>query len=178
MSKSYSGLFTGTSGALFAAPGEVVFKSYALDSSNLKDYTYFTYISRRNDIDVQGVYDVVAHGLQNQIQIEYNGKNIFIDSRTLARLIKADSKYKAKQPIRLLSCNTGYDNNSIAQHLANKLNAIVYAPNNILWAYPNGKYIIAPRLSNDPLSPQYVHPNTNKQYSGKFIPFYPGGNIL
>jgi hypothetical protein len=56
------------------------------------------------------------------------------------------------------------------------LNVVVYAPTNILWAYPNGKYIVAPRLSNNPNNPKYNCPNLSKDKLGKFVPFYPGGN--
>ncbi len=176
MSKGYSGLFGGTKGALVAVPGDAVFKSYALTSRGTKDYTYFRNIARRNDIDANGIYDVVAHGLPSKIQIEHNGVNMLIDSRTLAHLLKVDSKYGKKQSIRLLSCSTGTDAKGFAQNLANKLNVTVYAPTNIVWAYPSGRYIVAPRLSNDPSNPRYNYPDTSKNKRGKFIPFKPGGN--
>ena len=56
-----------------------------------------------------------------------------------------------------------------AQNLANKLNTVVYAPTNIVWAYSNGKHIIAPRSKEN-----YNQPDLSKR--GKFVAFYPGGN--
>lgn len=176
MSKGYSGLFEGTKGALLAIPGDIVFKSYALNDDNAKDYTYFKNIGKRNDIDKDGVFDVVAHGSTNKIQIEYNDVNILIDSRTLAHILKADGRHGRKQPIRLLSCNTGASVQGFAQNLANKLNVVVYAPTNIVWAYPDGSYVVAPRLSNNPFNPNYNYPNLSRRKRGKFVPFYPGGN--
>ena len=175
MSKGNSHLFSETKGSQLAAPGETVFESYALTSNGIKDYTYFKNISNRKDVDVNGVYDVVAHGAPNMIQIEHNGVNMSIDSRTLAHILSADSKYGRKQPIRLLSCSTGTSTKGFAQNLANKLNVVVYAPTNIVWAYPNGKHIVAPRLSSDPSNPLYNYPNLSRSVRGKFVPFYPGG---
>ena len=176
MSKGYRGLFSGTKGDMLAVTGEAVFESFVLTAQGAKDYTYFKNIARRTDIDANGIYDVVAHGASNRIQIEHNGINMYIDSRTLAHLLKTDSKYGRKQPIRLLSCNTGTSTQGFAQNLANKLNVVVYAPTNIVWAYPNGRHIVAPRLSNDPSNPNYDYPDLSRSKRGKFIPFYPGGN--
>lgn len=176
MSKGYSGLFSGTKGAMLAVPGEAVFESYVLTPQGVKDYSYFKNIAKRSDVDANGIYDVVAHGLPDKIQIEHNGVNMLIDSRTLAHLLKIDNRYGRKQSIRLLSCNTGTDINGFAQNLANKLNVTVYAPTNIVWAYPSGRHIVAPRLSNDPSSPLYKYPDERKSKRGKFIPFTPGGN--
>ena len=35
---------------------------------------------------------------------------------------------------------------NFSQNIANKMNIIVYAPNNLLWAYPSGKYVIAQEI--------------------------------
>ena len=148
-----------------AVVGESVFKT--------PDYKYFDYISRRKDVDPDGKYDIVAHGAPTKVQIDINGKTVLVDARDMARIMSHTAKYQRKQPIRLLSCNTGSITKGFAQNLANKLNTVVYAPTNIVWAYPNGDYIVAPRMSNDPKSPNYNRPNRSKM--GTFIPFYPGG---
>jgi hypothetical protein len=64
------------------------------------------------------------------------------------------------QPIRLLSCGTGALPNGLAQNLANKLGVTVIAPNDIIWAFPNGRLTIGPA------------PLTN---TGSFLPFSPEG---
>ena len=76
--------------------------------------------------------------------------------------------YKKGQPIRLLSCNTGSTMSGFAQSLANKLNVVVEAPTKLVWAYPNGKYIVAARRKDNP-----QFPDLNNQ--GSFKKFYPGG---
>ena len=78
MSKGYSGLFSGTRGSFAAVPGEAVFKSYVFTAQGNKDYTYFKNIARRTDVDANGIYDVVAHGAPNKIQIEHNGVNMLL----------------------------------------------------------------------------------------------------
>lgn len=158
MGAGYHGGFGNTIGAI---AGDATFRS--------DPYDYFKFISRRSDIDKDGVFDVVAHGAVYTIQIMHNGEIMDIDSRLAARLIQQNSNYKKGQSIRLLSCNTGESPNGFAQNLANKLNVVVYAPTNIVWAYPNGRHIVAARRGdNDRL------PDLKKL--GSFIPFYPGGN--
>ena len=80
------------------------------------DLYFFKYIRHRSDVDVNGILDIVAHGNPNQIQISHQGKDIYIDARTLAKLIKRNPQYKGKG-IRLLSCNTGSTANGFAQNL-------------------------------------------------------------
>lgn len=48
------------------------------------------------------------------------------------------------QQIRLLSCSTGKLPNGFAQYLTNKLGMDVLAPDEVLWAYPNGNMVVAP----------------------------------
>ena len=152
------------SGARTSCPvpvaGEIVFRS--------KEYQYFNNIMRRSDVDPKGQFDVVAHGPPTHIQVEINGKTQLLDARSVARIMKHNSKHQRKQPIRLLSCLTGSKADSFAQNLANKMNVTVYAPTHLVWAYPNGRHFVAPR---DPKNPKYPHPSIR----GKFIPFYPGG---
>ena len=158
MGAGYHGGFGNTYGAV---AGDAVFKS--------EPTRYFNNIAKRADIDRNGVYDVVAHGEQNAIQIEHNGTTMTLDSRTLARMLKNKKDYSRKQPIRLLSCNTGSDPSGFAQNLANKLGVVVEAPTKLVWALPNGKYFVAARNPNNPNRPDYKN-------QGKIIKFYPGGN--
>ena len=82
-------------------------------------------------------------------------------------MINSLSEYK-KQPIRLLSCNTGSQTNGFAQNLADKLGVPVMAPNNLLWNYSNkvGNMDVAPRKRTDP-----SNPDLNQK--GEFVVFYP-----
>ena len=158
MGAGYHGGFGNTYGAV---AGDAVYKSEPL--------TYFEFISKRPLKDAGGLYDVVAHGESNAIQIEHNGTTMTLDSRTLARMLKNKKDYSRKQPIRLLSCNTGSEPSGFAQNLANKLGVVVEAPTKLVWALPNGKYFVAARNPNNPNRPDYKN-------QGKFVKFYPGGN--
>jgi len=157
--KARSGFFKGTRGNPVA--GDAVFKSHPTD--------YFDYISRRKDRDQNGVFDVVAHGSDTVIQVTHDSKPIVINSRVLAKLIRANPNYKKGQSIRLISCSTGSMKNGFAQNLANKLNVVVEAPTKLVWAYADGKYVVASRSKSDPNMP-------NLKDKGRFVKFYPGGN--
>lgn len=157
MSKGYSGHFNGTKGSKYAA-GSV----YFMDTSD----QFSINIRRRKDIDVNGFYDVIAHGTPTSIEIMHNGSRILIDHRIAARLIKNDQSY-AGQGIRLLSCSTGQLPNGFAQNLANKLNVPVTAPTDILWAGPNGKHFVAGSRTINSRS------IADPKRIGKFVTFYP-----
>ena len=157
MGTGYHGGFGNTYGV---ASGDAVFPS--------DPQSFFSYIAKRSDIDKNGVYDVVAHGGSTFILVTHNGKTLSIDSRTAAKLIKSKSEYKAGRPIRLLSCDTGSSISGFAQNLANKLGVVVEAPTKTLWAYTNGKYLVAARRKKRP-----DLPDLNNR--GKFKKFYPGG---
>ncbi|MBO4343356.1 MAG: hypothetical protein J5844_01730, partial [Clostridia bacterium] len=75
----------------------------------------------------------------------------------LARMYKGDKAY-TKNPIRLISCETGKDVNGFAQNLANKLGRKVIAPSDTVWIHPNGKITIGPNA---------------KLNSGKWMSYYP-----
>lgn len=156
--KANSGFFRGTSGTI--ASGD---KSYMG-----KDDPFIQNIKKRKDVDPNGLFDLIAHGTSRTIEVEHNGKKIQIDSRTTAKLIGKASGYRKGQPIRLLSCSTGARSHGFAQDLANKMNAIVYAPSDVLWAYPSGKYIVAAKDKSGKI------PDLSRK--GKFIKFVPGGN--
>ena len=99
-------------------------------------------ISKRIDVDPNGVFDVIAHGDPNKIEININGKVHKVSWRVLANTIKKNPELKGKT-IRLLSCSTGSTDRSFAQNLANKLNVPVIAPTKYLWAKPDGTYYVA-----------------------------------
>lgn len=126
--------------------------------------SFYKNVSMRSDIDPNGYLDVIAHGNKNKIQMFVNGQVMEVDSRVASRIISNSQSYNG-QNIRLLSCNTGAVNNGFAQNLANKLNVTVSAPNNYLWAYPNGKMIVAGKLPNN-------LPDLGN--IGNFIDFIPG----
>ena len=161
MGAGYHGGFGATKGYFVGKPsaGEIVFES--------EDMNYIINIAKRKDVDPDGLYDVVGHGTSQKIKFG-NGKNDYYSARELARILKHKNNYR-KNDIRLLSCETGMGVNSFAQHLANKMNVTVWAPNYLVWALPTGKYFVAPRSKNNPKYPDSV-------IRGKFYPFYPGGN--
>ena len=142
------------------AAGDAIYKS--------EPSVFFANIANRKDIDKNGFYDVVAHGGATIMQITHNGETIEIDSRTAAKLLKRRSDYKRRQPLRLLSCDTGSSTIGFAQNLANKLNVVVEAPTKLVWAYPNGTYFVAGRRKDNPNLPDMNNP-------GVFRKFYPGG---
>ncbi len=160
MSKGYSNLFKGTKGFVKGNPaaGAIVFAS--------EDLTYINNIAKRKDIDPDGMYDVVAHGTPYKIKFG-DGKKDYYTPRELARILGHRKDYK-RNILRLLSCETGSVPDGFAQHLANKLNVTVLAPNYLIWARPSGDHFIAPRSKNDPNKP-------DPRIRGKFVAFYPGG---
>lgn len=157
MGAGFHGGFGQTQGAV---AGDVVFHS--------EPGQFFSNIAHRPDVDKNGTYDVVAHGGTTIIQVTHNGQIIEVNSRVAAKLIKTNERYKRGQPIRLLSCNTGASTSGFAQNLANKLGVIVEAPTKLVWAYPNGRYIVAARSKDNPQLP-----DLNDR--GTFKKFYPGG---
>ena len=119
---------------------------------------FATYIKNRSDIDPNGMYDVIAHGSWNEIEVASGGKDHRLDARQAAKLIKKQPEFKKAKAVRLLSCNTGSRADGFAQHLANALGKPVYAPNMTIYCYPNGVYWIS----------------SNGQ-RGEFLEFIPGG---
>lgn len=156
MSKGLSGLFSGTRGQRAAAGSA----NYMASSDDFRNF-----ISKRKDIDVNGFYDVVAHGDSDSIRVFHNGKELEITHRVLANLLKRDPNYKSGA-IRLLSCNTGSDAGQFAQNLANKLGVPVKAPTDLLWTLDNGVYFVAKGLNGS-----IKKPDMTKR--GRFKTFYP-----
>lgn len=157
MGSGKSGLYSGTHGSL-AVPGSTDYMS--------PDDTFSKYIRNRKDIDIDGYYDIIAHGNPTSIQIQHHGNTIMIDHRIATRLFKSDKNYKG-QGIRLLSCNTGKLDTGFAQNLANKLGVPVKAPTEMLWVTPSGKhYVAAGKSSNGFILSDTTH-------RGSFKTFYP-----
>ena len=64
----------------------------------------------------------------------YNG-NEKMDVEMVYKILMGRKDYKKGTPVRLLSCSTGEEDENgdcFAQYLADKLNAIVYAPEGLL----------------------------------------------
>ena len=110
---------------------------------------FFLNASRRPDIDPNGFFDVIGHGSPNKIQIQTANGSVLVDSRVASRLIEQSPGYNG-QNIRLLSCSTGACDTGFAQNLANKLGVEVHAPTDLLWAYRDGRMLVAPRGVNGP----------------------------
>ncbi len=123
------------------------------------------YISKRKDIDVDGFIDIIAHGNSNNILLFVNGKNILVNHRTLAKLIKNNYKDKKINGVRLLSCNTGAKEDGFAQRLADKLHIPVIAPNKYAFARLDGTHFVAGSKDNG------KHPDYNDL--GEYKIFYP-----
>lgn len=128
------------------------------------------YIKNRKDVDVNGYYDIIAHGTSTKIQISHRGQKINIDHRTASKLFKRDKNYSG-QAIKLLSCSTGKLPNGFAQNLANKLNIPVKAPTDYLWATPSGHYRVSAGVIVNGI---LIEDKTKK---GRFKTFYPGGKF-
>ena len=116
------------------------------------------YIANRADIDPNGMYDIVAHGNSDLIEIENGNTTIKITAREAAKLIRKQPGFKNAKSIRLFSCNTGSTINGFAQNLANALGKPVYAPNMTIYSNNRGNYCISNGINR-----------------GEFIKIIPGG---
>ncbi|WP_237716792.1 hypothetical protein, partial [Xanthomonas phaseoli] len=127
-----------------------------------KSDQFFLNASKRRDVDSDGFFDVIAHGNKNEVEVFTPNGPVAADQRVLAKLIKSDPNYGG-QPIRLLSCETGSCDLGFAQNLANKMGVPVKAPTDLVWAYGDGKMVVAPRRSLDRNSPLFNQPNLSRQ---------------
>ena len=132
---------------------------------------FFKNASKRLDVDAGGTFDVVAHGSTQKIEVMTSNGTVLVDQRVAAKLLENTPGYNG-QPIRLLSCDTGACDAGFAQNLANKMGVSVEAPTNLVWAYGNGKMVVAPRSSLNPSSPLFNEPDLANQ--GTFKTFVPG----
>jgi RHS repeat-associated protein len=137
-----------------AAPGDATFMR--------PNDRFAVNIANRSDVDANGYYDVIAHGSSSRIQIQTQNGPQLVDHRVAARLIQAQPDYTPGTDIRLLSCSTGADPSGFAQNLANKMNVNVQAPDDKLWAYPDGHTTIGAQPTSQ---------------TGSWNDFEPGGNV-
>lgn len=128
-----------------------------------KNDNYLKYISKRTDIDQNGFIDIVAHGNENAIVI---GCTIVqLNHRIAAKLIMNKIGEQKFTGIRLLSCNTGSQENGFAQKLADKLHVPVIAPTKYSFTCSNGKHFVAGSKDGG-ITPDYSD-------IGEFKTFYP-----
>ncbi len=151
--KGKNSLFSSNSHKI--ASGNISFMPKTGDKS-----LFAKYIANRPDIDPNGMFDVIAHGARNIIEVSSGGKTYELDARQAAKLIRRQPGFKKAKSIRLLSCSTGSNPEGFAQHLANALGKPVYAPNNIIYSHSSGKYWID---------------RIDSKTKGEFIKFNPGG---
>ncbi|WP_372390527.1 hemagglutinin repeat-containing protein [Xanthomonas sp. NCPPB 3582] len=135
-----------------------------------KSDQFFLNASKRRDVDSDGFFDIIAHGNKNEVEVFTPNGPVAADQRVLAKLIKSDPSYGG-QPIRLLSCETGSCDLGFAQNLANKMGVPVKAPTDLVWAYGDGKMVVAPRRSLDRNSLLFNQPDLSRQ--GEFKIFKP-----
>ena len=86
-------------------------------------------------------FDIGIHGNQRNVAFSSTEDAVTASPQTLAIIIAQSKNYKKRQPVRLLSCNTGAQigvKECFAQELANILNAPVLAPNKYLFIDANG----------------------------------------
>lgn len=101
---------------------------------------------------VTGGVSVAGHGNKNGLY-DYrsdpqNGK--YISPNELANMIKSAPGYNDK-PVWLIGCNVG--SGDYAQQVADILGTTVFAPTDLVWIYPNGTMIVAPRDPDNPNQP-------------------------
>lgn len=142
--------FHGGFGGTFGSKAIRLSPTYAGDENNLK--TAAKWIKPKG-----GYTDIVVHGRPDHVEIKIGDVWTRIDHRALFRLFKGDKSY-SKDPVRLISCETGKNADGFAQNLANKLGREVIAPSDTVWIHPNGKMTIGPNA---------------KSNTGKWISYYP-----
>ncbi len=124
--------------------------------------------ARRPDINPDGMLDVVAHGNSSAIRFDTPDGQRLLTAQEAADHIRSQPGFDG-QPIRLLSCETGCDPTGFAQQLSDLLDVPVHAPNQLLWAYPDGRLTVASRTI-DPLT---GHTIPTFPPDGEFVPFHP-----
>ena len=143
-------------------------KYFSGDAYYMNDKDNFSiFIKKRKDVDINGYFDIIAHGTNISIIIENKGVKREVNWRVAAKIIRSNKDYK-NQNLRLLSCNTGQLDNGFAQNLANKLNRNVLAPTRALWTDKYGRHFVAGMDSNG---------NVNDTDKGTFKLFKPQRRI-
>jgi hypothetical protein len=131
---------------------------------------------------LEGYYDVIAHGVEEspgmpttKIRLQTNGREVTIDHRVLAKLLKKQKGYDGER-IRLLSCLSGNAPESFAQNLANKMKKEVLAPSDFIWAGPEGELPISSSKMVKDLSGKEL-PVPNRPFDGKWNTFEPQSSL-
>ena len=150
--KGKSSLFSSKSNRV--ASGNI---SFMPNVGRKSDFAKF--IAHRPDIDPNGMYDVIAHGNSDLIEIMNQGEEVKIKAREAAKIIRTKPGFHKSKAVRLFSCSTGSTPNGFAQNLANALGKPVYAPNMTIHSNPRGVY--------------WIEDNGKR---GEFVKFIPGGN--
>lgn len=83
-----------------------------------------------------GYLDVVMHGDATGTQADIGGQRTDFTAEQTAQLIESTRSWDHR-PIRLMSCSTGQE--GYAQQLADRLRVPVYAPDEALSVYANGR---------------------------------------
>ncbi|MBN9690461.1 MAG: Ig-like domain-containing protein [Verrucomicrobia bacterium] len=108
----------------------------------LGQYDISTHLAVQRVAQRPGVFDVFSHGSPNSFDIKHEGKWVKISHRSLALLIRK-SGWNGRQPIRLISCQTGASVTGAAQNLANKLKAhAIHAPSDFIAVTDTGGFRI------------------------------------
>jgi hypothetical protein len=99
---------------------------------------------------IPGHHDVAIHGSPTDFGRTPGawGSGENFNHRVLARLIQNDPSYPGGD-IRLISCQTGSLPDGAAQNLANKMGVNVRAPDDTVWAWPNGRLTIGPTANSN-----------------------------
>ena len=89
-------------------------------------------------------FDVIIHGNEQHFWFKFGGegKGVKVTAKQLADILRKKTSYKAGQPVRLISCNTGKCSSGPAKQLANELGVKVLAPNKFVNIRPNGSMVI------------------------------------
>jgi hypothetical protein len=117
----------------------------------------------------KGVYDVIAHGNPNTVQVASASGKIHngVSPRALARYLSMHTKYTGG-PVRLLSCSTGSSHSGFAANVSSELSVFVLAPNDTLWVTRSGQLFVSRKFVDALGRSRPVIPPT-----GGFVPFKP-----
>lgn len=117
-----------------------------------------------------GYFDVIAHGNSESIRaISAVGKpHEGVSPSLLSRYLQRHPAYSG-QNIRLISCETGKFTDGFAAQLAREAGVNVMAPNESIFIFGNGDYIIAPEI-NYPFSVKPFPDTTNPGFWQIFTP--------
>jgi hypothetical protein len=108
-------------------------------------------------------YVLDLHGSPDSVQVGEDPKG----AAEFAQLVKSQSDWDGKTPIRLFSCYTGADPEGFAQQLSNELGVQVTAPTEPVWSVKSGEPVVT---AADPDTGEPIDPPT-----GSWVNFQPQG---